>query len=315
MLAATRAITAAPGAGLSSSTSATASCRRRRPSTSQRSSPRARWLRKKNRDTKTPRHQGEFSRARAQNESLVLLVSWWSTLSLAEESSAASDEPDRGRPVQSRRAGPAGGGSTVPVQPVQRPRHHRPAAAAALAGRAADLRPPRRRARAIYDKIGGCSPLLANTEAQARALEAALGADHRCFIAMRYWHPFSERRARGRGMGPDRIVLLPLYPQFSTTTTESSLAEWHRAARRAGLSRRRRRCAAIRASPASSPRSPRSIRERWRSSPAGIARRVLFSAHGLPKKIVRARRSLSVAGRGDRRRACAPRSPCRRSTA
>jgi protoporphyrin/coproporphyrin ferrochelatase len=51
-------------------------------------------------------------------------------------------------------------------------------------------------ARAIYDKIGGSSPLLANTEAQARALEAALGPGHRCFIAMRYWHPLSEFAAR-----------------------------------------------------------------------------------------------------------------------
>src|ERR1700682_5748218 len=46
-------------------------------------------------------------------------------------------------------------------------------------------------ARAIYRQIGGGSPLLANTRAQARALEAMLGPDHRCFIAMRYWHPFS----------------------------------------------------------------------------------------------------------------------------
>src|SRR5713101_3143930 len=44
-------------------------------------------------------------------------------------------------------------------------------------------------ARAIYGKISGGSPLLENTQAQARALEAALGGDYRCFVAMRYWHP------------------------------------------------------------------------------------------------------------------------------
>src|SRR5258708_19127207 len=55
-------------------------------------------------------------------------------------------------------------------------------------------------ARAIYDKIGGGSPLLANTAAQARALEAALGPHHRCFIAMRYLHPFSHEAA-GAGQG------------------------------------------------------------------------------------------------------------------
>src|SRR6267154_5615129 len=51
-------------------------------------------------------------------------------------------------------------------------------------------------ARAIYHELGGFSPLLANTEAQARALEAALGGGHRCFVAMRYWHPFSDEAAR-----------------------------------------------------------------------------------------------------------------------
>ena len=44
----------------------------------------------------------------------------------------------------------------------------------------------------IYAHLGGASPLLANTEAQARALEAELGDDHRCFIAMRHWHPLTE---------------------------------------------------------------------------------------------------------------------------
>jgi ferrochelatase len=77
-------------------------------------------------------------------------------------------------------------------------------------------------ARAIYDQMGGGSPLLANTEAQARALEVALGPDHRCFLAMRYWHPLSEATARAVAQwGPERVVLLPLYPQYSTTTTAS----------------------------------------------------------------------------------------------
>ena len=43
----------------------------------------------------------------------------------------------------------------------------------------------------IYAHLGGASPLLANTEEQARALEAELGPDYRCFIAMRYWHPLT----------------------------------------------------------------------------------------------------------------------------
>ena len=51
-------------------------------------------------------------------------------------------------------------------------------------------------ARNIYSRLGGGSPLLTNTEAQARALELMLGSDHRCFIAMRYWYPSSVETAR-----------------------------------------------------------------------------------------------------------------------
>src|SRR5947208_7816819 len=43
----------------------------------------------------------------------------------------------------------------------------------------------------IYAHLGGASPLLANTKAQAQALGAELGPDDRCFIAMRYWHPLT----------------------------------------------------------------------------------------------------------------------------
>src|SRR5689334_21497387 len=85
----------------------------------------------------------------------------------------------------------------------------------------------------IYAILGGKSPLLENTVAQARALEAALadlagdGGEVRAFIAMRYWHPMSDEAAEEvRRFDPDRIVLLPLYPQFSTTTTASSEKAW-----------------------------------------------------------------------------------------
>src|ERR1051325_12704 len=83
-------------------------------------------------------------------------------------------------------------------------------------------------AQRIYAQLGGSSPLLANTEAQARSLEAELSGGYRCFIAMRYWHPLTAAAvAAVKAWDPDEIVLLPLYPQFSTTTTGSSLAAWH----------------------------------------------------------------------------------------
>jgi protoporphyrin/coproporphyrin ferrochelatase len=83
-----------------------------------------------------------------------------------------------------------------------------------------------------YATIGGGSPIRRNTERQARALEAELrsqGMDARCFVAMRYWHPFTaEAIEKLRAAECDEIVLLPLYPQYSSTTTGSSLNEWRR---------------------------------------------------------------------------------------
>src|SRR6185436_11421720 len=86
------------------------------------------------------------------------------------------------------------------------------------------------KARGIYEKIGGGSPILGQTEAQARALEAALGDEHewRGYVCMRYWHPMTEAVVRSvERFKPDRIVLLPLYPQYSTATTESSFKAWN----------------------------------------------------------------------------------------
>ncbi len=83
-----------------------------------------------------------------------------------------------------------------------------------------------------YATIGGGSPIRRFTERQAGALEAQLascGIDARCFVAMRYWHPFtSEAIAQLRAAQCDELVLLPLYPQYSSTTTGSSLNEWRR---------------------------------------------------------------------------------------
>ena len=83
-----------------------------------------------------------------------------------------------------------------------------------------------------YSVIGGGSPIRRFTEQQALALQRELrasGLDARCFVAMRYWHPFTaEAIAHLRAADCDEVVLLPLYPQYSTTTTGSSLNEWRR---------------------------------------------------------------------------------------
>jgi ferrochelatase len=89
-----------------------------------------------------------------------------------------------------------------------------------------------------YSIIGGGSPIRRNTERQAQALAAELearGFDANCFVAMRYWHPFTaEAIAALERADCDEIVLLPLYPQYSTTTTGSSLNEWNRRFRQNG---------------------------------------------------------------------------------
>ena len=140
----------------------------------------------------------------------------------------------------------------------------------------------------IYAKIGNASPLVPNTEAQARALEEALGGETRCFIAMRYWHPFADRAARAiQQWGADEIVLLPLYPQFSSTTTASSLADWRRAAARAGITLPTHAICCAPDEPGLIAALAENIRHALAAWPPDkAAPRLLLSAHGLPKRTV-----------------------------
>jgi ferrochelatase len=144
-------------------------------------------------------------------------------------------------------------------------------------------------ARHIYAQIGGSSPLLANTQAQARALEAELGGEARCFVAMRYWHPFSLETAREVAQWrPDEIVCLPLYPQYSKTTTASSQAAWHRAASSCGLAVPTRDICCYPTAPGFIAALAAAIGPVLAQAQAGdgMPPRLLFSAHGLPKRII-----------------------------
>ena len=145
-------------------------------------------------------------------------------------------------------------------------------------------------AREIYANIGGGSPLLGNTREQASALEAALSpldGETRCFIAMRYWHPLTDEAVRAvRDYGPDRIVLLPLYPQFSTTTTGSSLDVWHRQARAIGLDVPTRTICCYPEMSGFVESLAALIAPALAEAARAGTPRLLFSAHGLPKKIV-----------------------------
>jgi ferrochelatase len=142
-------------------------------------------------------------------------------------------------------------------------------------------------ARAIYAQMGNASPLLANTEAQAAALGAALGEGHRVFVAMRYWRPFADAAAaQVKQWGADEIVLLPLYPQFSSTTTGSSLADWRRAAAAAGLAAPTRAVCCYPIEAGFVRAVAENVAQALAAWPQGERVRVLFSAHGLPQKIV-----------------------------
>ena len=144
-------------------------------------------------------------------------------------------------------------------------------------------------ARANYAKLGGGSPLLANTEAQARALDQHLGGDegHKVFVSMRYWAPRSaEVAAAVKAYDPDRIVLLPLYPQYSGTTTGSSIADWHEAARRAGIDVPTRAVCCYPDEEGWIDAVAALTRSGYEAARASGRPRILFSAHGLPKRVI-----------------------------
>ena len=146
-----------------------------------------------------------------------------------------------------------------------------------------------RKASAIanYAKMGGGSPLKAETQKQADALDAELarrGLEAKSFLAMRYWKPFAREAVEAvKAWRADRIVLLPLYPQFSTTTTASSLKSW----RQAGGAPAPNVCC-YPTTPKFIAAHARKILLAWEAAgkPANV--RLLLSAHGLPEMIVKA---------------------------
>lgn len=180
-------------------------------------------------------------------------------------------------------------------------------------------------AKDIYKLLGGSSPILKNTKIQAHALEAKLNselnaklnnelntnlnaelsgkadlsskAEAKCFIVMRYWHPFSaETVEQIAEYAPDIIIKLPLYPQFSTTTTASSFLDFDQAINKIYKTQKfssqkkpdmRQICCYpqeqgfISAIAETTKLAYESVLHKTGKNP-----RILFSAHGLPKKIV-----------------------------
>jgi ferrochelatase len=148
------------------------------------------------------------------------------------------------------------------------------------------------KARDIYNKIGGKSPILELTNLQAKSLENNLStqnkdSEYKVFVSMRYWHPMSDVVVRNvKNYSPDKIILLPLYPQFSTTTTGSSFSDWERAASSIGLKTPTTKICCFPSDLGFIAAHAKLIKDAyWKASENGKPR-VLFSAHGLPEKII-----------------------------
>ena len=154
----------------------------------------------------------------------------------------------------------------------------------------------RRRAplsRAAYQQIGGRSPILAETTAQIEAVAArltALGVPARAYVAMACWHPFSsEAVAAMQRDGIQRAVAVPLFPQYSLTTTGSSMKALQRALAEA---KAEIRLTEVRSYPTAEgfvAAIADTIEQAAATLPAAArdTAPVLFSAHGLPESYIR----------------------------
>ncbi|MBL0339281.1 MAG: ferrochelatase [Rhodospirillaceae bacterium] len=152
-----------------------------------------------------------------------------------------------------------------------------------------------KKAKKIYSYLGGGSPILANTQEQAEALENKLRQNFlkdtvKVFISMRYWHPFSQQVAsQVKDFDPNQIIALPLYPQFSTTTTASSLDNWQKTWKKQGHLASVTSVCCYPTLSGFTEVMAKSLQKEMvqlqRDFP-GTPYRVLFSAHGLPQKIV-----------------------------
>ena len=133
----------------------------------------------------------------------------------------------------------------------------------------------------------------------------ARGIEAKAFVAMRCWHPFSDGAARAvKDWKPDRIVLLPLYPQYSTTTTASSLKDWARASVGIGVNAADVAGLLLSGECGIHRRAGRIRSRNLGQCQAGCALSAAAVGAWLAGTCHREGRSLSMAGRADRRGPC-----------
>lgn len=152
-------------------------------------------------------------------------------------------------------------------------------------------------AREIYAEMGGASPIRSNTEKQVTALDEMLNSSQmglgtvKTFMAMRYWHPLTDETAKAvKAWNPDRLLLLPLYPQYSRATTGSSIRVWEMAAKRVGLDVPTHAICCYPEDPGFIDAMARLVKKGIadaRAQSGGKTPHVIFSAHGLPERNIR----------------------------
>jgi len=145
-------------------------------------------------------------------------------------------------------------------------------------------------AKNIYKEIGGCSPILKQTQDQAYNLEKTLNSNqktfnYKVFIAMRCWHPrASETVKMVKNFNPSEIILLPLYPQYSAATSGSSILEWRKIAKENNLKIKTSIICCY-------PEDVKFIKahvDLIKKNIKGVNNyKLIFSAHGLPEKNIR----------------------------
>ncbi len=142
-----------------------------------------------------------------------------------------------------------------------------------------------------YRQIGGKSPLNEWTEVQRSMLQTALRKllpEIRVYTAMRYWHPTIKSVAENISKNNfDKIVLLPLYPHHSITTTGSAFNEWNRSYN--GDTDRLKYVKAFFDNPKYISAINERIDEAMMQFPENVRKEVqiLFSAHGTPERLVK----------------------------
>ena len=148
-----------------------------------------------------------------------------------------------------------------------------------------------KKAQGIYAQMGGKSPILEETQKQvdaiARNLSKLLDYEFEIFISMRYWKPFSDQVIpKILDYAPEQIILIPLYPQFSTTTTASSIADFSKKIKLYNYKGQIKNLGCYFLNDSFIKAHTKLIKEEFAKTKNGNYV-ILFSAHGLPLSIIK----------------------------